>query len=664
MKRAARKGRSATATRNRHWLTRRRALGLALLLTAVALLLFGRTSYALWAKQAAVQRLQSGELSVACQYLRRAAWVAPGDGAIDLMRAFCYRHLRQIDHWRESLQAAEEKGTPAAPLARERQLYQIQAGELQPNVESQLAALGGEGFTAYDAPAAFVAGCLAAGRTNVARQILDAWSVTSPQDAHVAWITGKYWEALGDVRKSREQYETALTLEPRHELACTALAELLEQDDQLESALRRYTELGRASPTSEVAAVGAARIRRKMGELEQAQAGMVPFSRTRVPSAEVAAELGRTALDSGDLPAAEQWFARAGLETTRDPLLMMSAVCLSGLKGDSGEAERFFQRITAIGNPATRMGDVRIRLTVDPGDAAAVAEKDRLLQELNEVLVRQGSVFAKSPPKESDTTEGQRLFALHCAACHGDGGSGHGRAARHLFPPPRDLRREPSRLVSTRNGLPTLDDTVGMLRRGIPGTSMSANDQLDDRALRLLAEEVHRLRREGLREQLASQWQRDEEIPNEQDLAADVERLVTPDEVIPVPNIGPTDPSSVARGSAVFRQQGCASCHGEDGAGVADQVWYDERGFPVRTRDLGRELLKGGQDANSLYLRIAAGMPGTVHPSSRGLSQESLVDLVQFCRSLSREPKTMLTDHQRAAVATNRAYRATLPPKQ
>jgi hypothetical protein len=41
-----------------------------------------------------------------------------------------------------------------------------------------------------------------------------------------------------------------------------------------------------------------------------------------------------------------------------------------------------------------------------------------------------------------------------------------------------------------------------------------------------------------------------------------------------------------------------------------------------------------------------------------------LVDLVQFCRSLSREPKTMLTDHQRAAVATNRAYRATLPPKQ
>ena len=43
-----------------------------------------------------------------------------------------------------------------------------------------------------------------------------------------------------------------------------------------------------------------------------------------------------------------------------------------------------------------------------------------------------------------------------------------------------------------------------------------------------------------------------------------------------------------------------------------------------------------------------------------GLSERQLTDVVQFCLSLSREPKTALTDHQRAALATSRAYLASL----
>jgi len=139
-----------------------------------------------------------------------------------------------------------------------------------------------------------------------------------------------------------------------------------------------------------------------------------------------------------------------------------------------------------------------------------------------------------------------------------------------------------------------------------------------------------------------------------------VDLLTSPGDAIVVPPIGPATPSSLVRGEELYLELGCANCHGEDGAGVAGEVWHDERGFPVRARDLARESFKGGQDATSVYLRIAAGMPGGPHPSSSGVSQQRLADLVQFCLSLSREPKKALTDHERAALATCRAYLASL----
>jgi mono/diheme cytochrome c family protein len=338
----------------------------------------------------------------------------------------------------------------------------------------------------------------------------------------------------------------------------------------------------------------------------------------------------------------------------------MSAVRLLGMQGKSPEAERLFQRIAAIGDRVTRTRDLRVRLALDPRDAAAAAEIKQLLQGLGDELRSLEASPTESVAEDQNTPPGRRLFGLHCAACHGSQGDGNGLAARHLFPRPRDLRWESSRLVSTKNGVPTLDDTVTVLRRGIPGTSMPSNDALNDDELRLLAEEVRRLHRAGLRQRLVNELQLDGDEVSEDEVEESVDLLTSPGEVIVVPPIGPAAPSSIVRGKAVYLELGCATCHGEDGAGVADQIWHDERGFPVRARDLARDLLKGGPDAGSVYLRIAAGMPGSPHPSSGGLSQQALIDLVQFCLSLSRQPKNLFTDHQRAALATNRAYLASL----
>lgn len=640
-------------------------MGLAVLLAAIALtVILGPAGYSRWAKQAAAGRLQDGAISEARRYLRQAAWATPGDGEVDFLLAFCYRQLREVGRWQVALQAARQKGVPQAQVEREKELYRIQSGNWPDGTESRLASLAGEGITTYDVPAAFVAGCLASGRTALAQQLLDAWSADCPNDAHVAAMKGRYWESLGDVQQARTEYEAAIARSPPHELAHAALAGLFEQNDQLPQSLRQYAAIASTSPTSEIAAVGAARILRKMGDLDRAEAMLGSFARASEPRTEVAADMGRIAMERGDLAGAERWFARAGLEQTHDVELLMSAVRLDGIEGKSTEAERYFQRIASLGDRVTRIRELRIRLAVDPRDAAAAEEADKLQQSLQAEMDTSESVPAKGAAPDERLPPGRRLFVLHCAACHGLDGSGNGLASRHLFPAPRDLRWESNRLVSTKNGAPTVDDTMAVLRRGIPGTSMPAYADLNNDELRLLSEESHRLHREGLRQRLIGALESQGEEVVESEVQKSVDLLTAPGEPILVPPLGAPSPASVRRGQKVYVEQGCAKCHGEDGAGVGDQAWYDERGFPVRARDLVREPYKGGQDAASVYRRIVAGMPGSPHPSSSGLSPQQTVDLVQFCLSLSRGPKEALTDYQRPILATGQAYLAAIRMKQ
>jgi mono/diheme cytochrome c family protein len=133
-------------------------------------------------------------------------------------------------------------------------------------------------------------------------------------------------------------------------------------------------------------------------------------------------------------------------------------------------------------------------------------------------------------------------------------------------------------------------------------------------------------------------------------------RLTTPGEVVRVPQIGPADSHAVARGKEIYLSQGCDKCHGLGGVGAWDEPMFDEEGHPTRPRDLVHEPFKGGGEPQSVYLRNFPGMPGTPHPASVTLSARQLIDLVHYCRSLSREPRRLLTNHQRAAYSTSRAY--------
>jgi mono/diheme cytochrome c family protein len=239
------------------------------------------------------------------------------------------------------------------------------------------------------------------------------------------------------------------------------------------------------------------------------------------------------------------------------------------------------------------------------------------------------------------------LYEQHCAACHGDRGDGQGRAARHLFPPPRAFRTEPFRLVSTANGVATLDDVQQVIRQGMPGTSMPAYRDLPEEQVRQLAEWTLRMHREGMIEQATRWLAADGEPVDEQEVADIVKHRTTPGQAIRTPELGAANPESIRRGREVYVQAGCLACHGDDGTGAADVTLRDDTRQVARPRDLVHQPLKGGPELSSLYLRIVAGMPGTPHPAAPSLSPAQAAELVHYCRSLVQNPPVPQTNYQR-----------------
>ena len=80
------------------------------------------------------------------------------------------------------------------------------------------------------------------------------------------------------------------------------------------------------------------------------------------------------------------------------------------------------------------------------------------------------------------------LFRKTCAQCHGDKGDGEGYATPHLMPRPRDFTTGKFKIRTTPNGaLPTHQDIVNIIRRGMPYTSMPAWPTLSDQDVSNLA---------------------------------------------------------------------------------------------------------------------------------------------------------------------------------
>lgn len=234
-----------------------------------------------------------------------------------------------------------------------------------------------------------------------------------------------------------------------------------------------------------------------------------------------------------------------------------------------------------------------------------------------------------SAQSTSPETPGPAIYAQHCAACHGVSGDGNGPASVWLYPKPRNFSAGLFKVQSTPPGfLPTDEDLLRSVTRGLPGSSMPSFSYLDESQRRALVGHV---------KYLTAYTNAAGQRVNRFEEAQTTAHVGTPVVVPPEP---PVTVDSLALGKAMFTKMQCFTCHGETGAGDGPQVptLKDNFGLPARPRDFNTGSFRGGHTGRDLYLRINTGLAGTpmVPYGEDVLKPEERWALVHYLQSLRR----------------------------
>jgi cbb3-type cytochrome c oxidase subunit III len=211
---------------------------------------------------------------------------------------------------------------------------------------------------------------------------------------------------------------------------------------------------------------------------------------------------------------------------------------------------------------------------------------------------------------------GKAVFDAHCVECHGASGRGDGPSASYLVPRPRDFTSGKYKIRTTETGnVPSDEDLIGSVRRGLYGTAMPAWDRiLPDGDVNDVVQYVKSLS----------------------------PQFATPPKTV---TIGPgvaSSPTSVARGQQVYEKLQCGKCHGVDGrgTGAVTTTFEDDWRQPLRAADLDEPwTFHGGATSRDIYLRFRTGMAGTPMPSfADAATDNEMWDLANYVVSLARKP--------------------------
>src|SRR5215203_3964686 len=100
-------------------------------------------------------------------------------------------------------------------------------------------------------------------------------------------------------------------------------------------------------------------------------------------------------------------------------------------------------------------------------------------------------VTAQDVGTDAQRESGKKLYEKYCSQCHGEKGDGEGYATPHLYPRPRNFTTGKYKVRTTPTGaLPTHQDLVSIVRRGMPYTSMPAWPNFTDPEVSDLAQYV------------------------------------------------------------------------------------------------------------------------------------------------------------------------------
>ena len=230
------------------------------------------------------------------------------------------------------------------------------------------------------------------------------------------------------------------------------------------------------------------------------------------------------------------------------------------------------------------------------------------------------------PPRGAGAAD-EALYRRHCAVCHGIAGRGDGPAAGLLSPPPRDFTAGVYKFRSTPAGSPpSLEDVVGTIRQGLPGTSMAAYAPI------LSPGEI-----EGLARFVLS-------------LAPPTSRTAR---AIALGDPPPDSPEARRRGAALYRTVGCAACHGPDGHPPRWRPLREGPGGMARPTDLTTPwAFRGGYDARALATRILTGLDGSPMPGYAAvIGARGAWELAYHVTSLARRPAWSEPDPAAVAAA-------------
>lgn len=242
---------------------------------------------------------------------------------------------------------------------------------------------------------------------------------------------------------------------------------------------------------------------------------------------------------------------------------------------------------------------------------------------------------AADPSADPVMARGATLFGKYCSICHGDRGDGAGKFAYLMNPRPRNLQQGNFKLATTQNQIPSDDDLLRTISRGMPGSAMPPWGHLPATDLRALVVFVRQLHVDASRKELET-WVAERTMKAEEVAGALAERT-QPGLPLVVPPEPSFDDVRWFRGRRVYLE-GCAACHGESGHPVAEAVKYDNEGYPVPPRSFVNGIFKGGDEGHQLYARIVKGLKGTPMPGYQGVyNADELWDLIHYVQSLSRQ---------------------------
>jgi mono/diheme cytochrome c family protein len=237
---------------------------------------------------------------------------------------------------------------------------------------------------------------------------------------------------------------------------------------------------------------------------------------------------------------------------------------------------------------------------------------------------------SKDQPLAPELQAGKAVYAQHCAACHGVKGDGAGPASVWLFPRPRNFSAGMFKIKSTPGmALPTDEDLLSTVTRGMPGSSMPSFTYLSDSERRSAVQYIKYLT--AYADTAGNRVNRFEQARKNNELAAPIS----------VPPEPPVTVQSLADGARLFSKLNCVICHGETGAGDGPNApsLKDTQGLYLPPRDFNTGAFRGGHTGRDLFTRIAVGLAGTpmVAFDNKVMTDRDRWSLVHFIQSFRRK---------------------------